>query len=259
MVARGRKISFLRQVSSGGVAFVQLTISTRFGRLPAVLSALKRKVFVVHSTADSSSERINLSYLSSYSSRGLRPAVSYPSDEVWVERIRSGDEEAFEALFHAFYDRLVEFVRLYAVVTSMAEDLVQNIFLDIWRRREDWYPRGALKAYLYGAARNKALEHLRNRRTARHYSYLLKEEQFVSRDGPEADLRFTELEHAVRRAIEELPERRRLVFKLSRQHDLTYAEIATLLGISVNTVENQMVHAIRFLRRRLSAYSTLRL
>lgn len=176
----------------------------------------------------------------------------------WVEGIRRGDHDAFEACFRAYYETLYGVVRSYVTAPQVIEGLLQDLFGDLWRRRGELNPRKDLQAYLCGAARNKALEHLRRERMRTRWvicGEVLEEAQGDPAGvSPERKLRSCELEAAIRKVYAELPERRRVIFNLSRQHGLTYAEIASLLGISVKTVETQMGRALRLFRKRLAAF-----
>lgn len=173
-----------------------------------------------------------------------------------LERLRNGDGLTFRSLFEEQYEPLCRFVKGYVGSIEVAEDLVQEVFLDLWQRCADLDPDRCPRAYLYGAARNQALKHLRRWHTRR------KVEQELG-DGPgrlqnsDSVLRDRELQQAVQQCLEALPTRRRLIFALSRQHDLTYVEIATLLDISVKTVETQMGHALRFFRKNLRAFLSI--
>ena len=182
------------------------------------------------------------------------PEAAYQRDDRHhADRIRHGDYAGFEALYRAHYKGLFAFVLHYVRVPETAEELVQDLFLKLWQQRKDWDSGGNVKAYLYAAARNNALKHLRHRKVERWWQREAKREGEAVAESPEATLRCKEVAEAVQRAIEEMPERRRLVFTLSRYHHLSYAEIATALDLSVNTVENQMVRALKHLRLRLNA------
>ena len=179
-------------------------------------------------------------------------------DQGWLAGVRRGEEAAFEALFLAYYEDLCHFASQY-VSHGVVEDLVQSIFLSLWRRREDLSAGLNLRAYLHKAVRNKALGHLDRRRVRERPSTqeVLRRQMLEKQrgqEGPEEALRRRKLEAAVQEALEALPERRRQVFTLSRESGLTYAEIAELLGISIKTVETQMGRALRFLERRLSRF-----
>lgn len=179
------------------------------------------------------------------------------SDQELAERIRGGSYAAFSRLFHLYYEDLVRFSEGYVKKPEVAEGLVQDVFVNIWRGRGDWNPRGTLKAYLFGAARNHSLKYLRRRRTLYRIKDELSHWTIAGVEGPDSAFEYEEFSQAVRRAIDELPERRRQVFRLSREQGLTYAEIAAVMDISVNTVENQMVRATKSLRSRLSTFLTI--
>ncbi len=109
-------------------------------------------------------------------------------------------------------------------------------------------------AYLYTAARNRALKHLRHRRVVARWAERVASAPLPT--GPQADerLRTREMAEAIRRAIDALPDRCRQIFLLSREKYLSYAEIAEVLGISVKTVETQMWRALKSLRKSLAPY-----
>lgn len=177
-------------------------------------------------------------------------------DHHWAERIQQGDRTAFKALFRTYSKPLCAFAEQYTKSPEIAEELVQDLFFKIWRDRADWSPTVSVKSYLYGAARNLALDYLKHERVVDAW----KQESFS--DGrstlrsPDEHFHREQLRQAVQEAIEDLPERRRQVFTLSRRHSLTYKEIATVLDISVKTVETHMRRAFRFLRERLAPRSS---
>ena len=167
----------------------------------------------------------------------------------WIERIRSGDEAAFEALFRALAPGLCVLVTRYVRSRAVAEELVQDLFLELWTRRTSLIVEQTLTAYLFAAARNRALNHLRREKRAARWQT----ESAVNDEGDGAALNESELLDALelQEAIEMLPARCRLIFTLNRQQQMTYAEIAASLGLSIKTVETQMGCALRSLRDRL--------
>jgi RNA polymerase sigma-70 factor (ECF subfamily) len=163
----------------------------------------------------------------------------------WIERLRQGDEAAFESLFRAFAPGLCAFVARYVDSQAVAEEIVQDLFLTIWRRRADLVVEQSVATYLFTAARNRAVNHLRHERVARRW-----EGSIVGRiESPGASAESELLEMLdLQDGIERLPARCRLIFTLSRQQGMTYAQIAESLGLSVKTVEVQMGRALRALR-----------
>jgi RNA polymerase sigma-70 factor (ECF subfamily) len=134
-----------------------------------------------------------------------------------------------------------------------AEEIAQDVMLELWRRRESLQLEQGFAAYLIRSTRNRALNHVRHQRiVAREVAAATLE----ARESPRTDAEVlgVELERAVREAIEALPERCREVFQLSREQGLRYAEIASVLEISVKTVEKRMGQALSELRDRLAPW-----
>lgn len=180
-------------------------------------------------------------------------------DERWTKRIRTGSHDAFEKLFFAYASDLCAFAAQHLDEEETAEDIVQEVFCDLWRRHESWDPAGTTKAYLYSAVRNKALDHLDHRQVGRNYRAAKKRDQKRGRGGAEdeplRDLQSRELRQMVDEAVESLPERRRMVYCMVRRHGMSYAEVSDSLDIATKTVENQMGRALKTLRDRLEEYS----
>lgn len=177
-------------------------------------------------------------------------------DRAWVARIRTGDEAAFEAMFRAYKDDLGAFIESCVRTRAVAEELLQELFLHIWDHRYSWEVPGPLNAYLFRAARNRTIDYLRRERLEITFRERLLREQsdgvsvISATTAPEL-LEAEELESAIERAVNQLPDRCREVFVLNRYHNLTYAEVAQVLGISVKTVETQMGRALLSLRQWL--------
>lgn len=169
----------------------------------------------------------------------------------WVARVRAGDERAFESLFRALAPGLCALATRYVGSRSVAEELVQDLFLDVWTRRESLHIEQTISAYLYTAVRHRALNHVRRERgpaRVRDTSFAMHPDDPDPR-APGASELLDALE--IQDAIDRLPARCRLVFTLHRQQDMSYGEIATSLGLSIKTVETQMGRALKSLRERL--------
>jgi RNA polymerase sigma-70 factor, ECF subfamily len=126
--------------------------------------------------------------------------------------------------------------------------VVQDLFFDLWTRRQHLVIEQALTSYLYIAARNRALNVMkRDLRAAAHATELAREP--VAHASPGESELLDALE--VQDAIAQLPARCRLIFTLNRQQDMSYGEIAASLGLSIKTVETQMGRALKAMRERL--------
>jgi RNA polymerase sigma-19 factor, ECF subfamily len=168
-------------------------------------------------------------------------------------RLKSGDQAAFDAIFRAHYAHLVGFAQGMLRDRATAEDVAQEVMLELWRRREDLVISESLRAYLLRATRNRSLNQLRHANVERRAEPRLVGEESVNATGA-SQLVASELKTALAEAVAELPPACREVFQLSRGQGLRYAEIASTLGISVKTVESQMGKALRHLRGRLAAW-----
>ena len=170
-----------------------------------------------------------------------------------LDRLRRGDAAAFEAIFRQWYAPLVATIAALLRDRGPAEEVVQDVMLELWRRRETLMLEQSLRAYLFQASRNRALNYLRRLRVESRGEPTIAA-TLPTPDQADSDVREDELRAAIQAAIGGLPDRCREVFELSRIHGLKYAEIATSLGISVKTVEAQMGKALRVMREKLAPW-----
>jgi RNA polymerase sigma-70 factor (ECF subfamily) len=178
-------------------------------------------------------------------------------DRRWARQIRTGDRSAFEKLFHAYVERLYVYAEEHIGSSSVAEDVVQDVFCDLWSRRSDWDPQGTVKAYLYRAVRNTALDRLDLRQVRDDWEEEKKQEDRSRPDvGPADALHQDELREAMEEAVEDLPVQQKTVYRLAHCHGLSYDEIASILGITRKTVENHMGRALQSLRSKLTRYAS---
>jgi RNA polymerase sigma-70 factor (ECF subfamily) len=180
-----------------------------------------------------------------------------PSDYDWIAGTRAGNYKAFDAMFVAYADPLCAYA--YGLLRSRddAQEIVQDLFLWIWENRTGWDVPGELRTYLYRSVRNRAISRMRHRRV--QHLFRLRSAATDSLEMPpravlpdaQDRLEAAELSRAIVRALETLPERCRQVFLLSRQHHMSYAEVAQVMQISPKTVENHMARALAGLRAAL--------
>lgn len=169
------------------------------------------------------------------------------------DSLAAGDIDAFHRAFDAYLDPLRRFVYTYVTSWEIAEELVNDAFLQLWRRLQEGESVRALKAYLYTAARNRAISHLRHRRVeVRHMQEYLQPHIRNARNVvlPEAerDVLARELAAVIQRAIDELPSRQREVVLLKWQRQATHEEIGQALGIAPKTVAEHFRRAVEYLR-----------
>lgn len=170
----------------------------------------------------------------------------------WTERIRKGDEQAFEELFRAHYSELCGFAADYLSSVDRARDVVQDTFLEIWKKRSNIKIKSSVKSYLYQAVRNRALNEIRKMKTKSEYLEVVNSETKGRKESTAiSKIEMSKLSDEINKAISELPERRRMAFLLHRRHGFTYKEVAQIMGIAPKTVENQIGRALKSLRSQL--------
>lgn len=176
------------------------------------------------------------------------------SDRDIVNAIQEGDESAFEALFREWYPALCGFARKFTSDPAEGEELVQEMFCQLWDKRSGFNPTTSLKAYLYAAVRNRCFNYLEHQKVRQRSQEAVT--QRIAEQGRQSSpvqlMEETETQVRIEHAIAELPDRCREVFELSRYDGLKYAEIAKKLEISPKTVEVQIGRALKHLRGALS-------
>ena len=179
--------------------------------------------------------------------------MSTESSENFASLLQSGDESAFQAIFHEFYVPVCKAVHRFIRDKGIVEDLAQDIFVRLWERREQINITSSLGAYLHRMAVNEAL------------TYIRRQKKFQINDIDDTDFKANEhstdevmagneLKANIAAAISQLPPRCQLIFKMSRYEEMTYKQIGEKLDISVKTVENQMGKALKILRDLLQNY-----
>ncbi len=168
--------------------------------------------------------------------------------------LRSGDEQVFEAIFRTYYERLCNYANTILHDMDEAEEMVQGAFLTVWEKHDSIEIHTSMKSYLYRAVHNSCLNRVKHYKVRREHGEAFKHQTDITIDDASQDLVGSELESLVASAIDSLPQQCRMVFRLSRFENLSYAEIADQLGISVKTVENHMTKALKTLRDRLKDY-----
>lgn len=172
-----------------------------------------------------------------------------------IERFKTGDKTAFELIFHEYYKPLVIYVTTILKSRDEAEDIVQQVFVTVWEKKEQLEIHTSLKAFLYRAVYNAAMNKLKQYAVREHYAGEIRSNAgFAQTDDR---LQQKELQHKLDEAINDLPEQCARIFKMSRYDQLKYQQIADALDLSVKTVENQMGRALKLLREKLKDYLPL--
>jgi RNA polymerase sigma-70 factor (ECF subfamily) len=167
-----------------------------------------------------------------------------------LARIRRGDRDAFEQFFRAWYPRLADYAVRLLQSRDAAEDAVQDVLVALWERRDKLPDGSAMVGYLFRSVRNRSLNQLRQKRTRGKWLASLEAEPAIPPEA-ETGIEAGDLDRAYRAALAQVSPRGREVFLLSRDHGLSYPQIAESLGISIKTVETLMGRVLRTLRSEL--------
>ena len=169
------------------------------------------------------------------------------NDLALYAEVKKGNVKAFEQLFDRHYRQLCQFSMHITGNLEASEELVSDVLANLWLRRDNLNIEKNLKVYLYQSIKNQSINHL-NKKEVLHDS--LEEpsgEIGLSSYRPDELACYQELQQQLQFLIDQMPPKRRLIFRMSRLEGFTYAEISEILSISVNTVQNQMVAAVKFM------------
>ncbi|MBQ9310897.1 MAG: RNA polymerase sigma-70 factor [Bacteroidales bacterium] len=179
--------------------------------------------------------------------------------ETVAARIRNGQREAFDELFSAQWPSLVSYASMMLGSRADGQDVVQAVFLNLWKNRGNLQDDTPMDAYLMRAVYNRSLNIIRSGKVRRTHdsvwSARIREELSVCYDPDRNDVMRrifgAEARQAIQDAIETLPERCREIFRMRYEDGRSASEVAGILGISVSTVNNQVFKALGLLRKDL--------
>ena len=169
-----------------------------------------------------------------------------PFISIDIERLINGDEKVFKSLFDYSYVGMVQRAVYYTNDLDTAEDIVQEVFMRLWEKREELRGIQNIQGYLLFSIRNKCLNLLEHQQVMDKYrQYCLLQEVSDEEDEPETFI------EKVGNLLNKLPEKRRKVLEMSVLESKSYAEIAASLSISLNTVKDHINKAYAFLREEV--------
>ena len=167
------------------------------------------------------------------------------------------NEQAFERLFRDQYAVLCGYARKYVDDLDQAEEIVQDMFFNLWQRRQQMDINISVEAYLFRSVRNACLNYLKHLKVREEHRLATNAEIRQKEQEVHDSVIALELQERIEEVVESLPPERKRIFKMSRYEELKYKEIAEKLNLSVKTVEAQMSKALKHLRLHLSDYLAL--
>ncbi|WP_372645907.1 RNA polymerase sigma-70 factor [Ancylomarina sp.] len=173
-----------------------------------------------------------------------------------TKQIREGNLKEFERVFKEFYPQLCLYALRFVKTKDLSEEIVQNLFCQIWENRKELNIHTSIKAYLYRSTYHNALQVLRKMGSHNRYKEYIKH-HFDENDSSTNTLEEKEINKIVQQTLSSLPQRCGTIFKMSRFEGLKYQEIAQKLSISIKTVEANMGKALKVFRHNLKDYICL--
>jgi len=177
-------------------------------------------------------------------------AVSY-TDEVLIAQIKGGDDSAFSKIYERYWEEL--FIIAAKVLRSKEEaaDVVQDVFLSLWNRKNEITITSSLAAYLKTSVRYKAIHYIEKNVTRRDYLALLTDTAVHLVTNPEMQLHLKQMQAIINETVENMPAKMKEVYTLSRKEHLNHRQIAEQLGISTETVKKHVQHALQLIKTAL--------
>lgn len=175
------------------------------------------------------------------------------TDEQLIGRIRQNDQKAFRLLFDRHYKTLLGTAINVLKDVDSGKDMVQEVFFQIWKKRESLEIRTSVIAYLKRAVINRCFNQIKARKSTTSTEQLEQTQSAIP--SATENLEANDLQQAIKKALDGLPERCRLVFTMRRMEGLSHKEIAEKLDISPKTIENQMTKALKVLREAVRIFN----
>lgn len=184
----------------------------------------------------------------------MRKDFSTYTDEELFLLVKQGHKDAFEDIYKRFWQELLDAAYRRVKVQEAAMELVQNLLVDLYLKRETISLNTSLRNYLHTSLKNRVLNNVRSQLVRNTYQQHVLNDSGLYQSDAASTLQLKELQRHIDESCASMPEKCREVFYLSRREQLSYQHIARQLNISVNTVEKHMVKALKILRSHLKQY-----
>jgi len=173
------------------------------------------------------------------------------NEKTLVFKLRNNDVEAFDFLYHQYSNKLFRFAFSLLKNEEDACEIIQETFFRIWEKRTKIDSSKSFKSFLFSVSYHLIIDQLRERLKDREFRNSLEKHFNKQVNLQENRLDYNTLETEINKAVDELPEKRKQIYRLSREQGFTYKEIAGQLGVKPKTVENQINLALKHIKTRL--------
>ncbi len=175
----------------------------------------------------------------------------------YILGLKEGDFSSFDKLFELYHKRIFCFARALLKNKEDAEEIVQDVFIRVWQKRQDIKEHLNFKSYIFTITYNLVIDRFRDRIKDEKIREALENETIESTFSVEKDINYSQLNDLVKETIEAFPPQQKTVYKMSRTYGLTHREIALQLNISVNTVKNHVSNALKEIKNAISHTSLI--
>lgn len=170
------------------------------------------------------------------------------TDDALMQLLRSSDAAAFAEIYRRYWEKLAFHALKVIDSREDARDIVQEVFVSVWKRRFEIEVKGPLIVYLLKCVRNSAIRYIEKNITRHHYLQTLSDTVAADLTDPSGYFEYRELQSKVDQAVASLPPKMQEIYLLSRNEKMSYKQIADHLGIAENTVRKQLSNALKSLR-----------
>ncbi|WP_316817125.1 RNA polymerase sigma-70 factor [Pedobacter nyackensis] len=178
------------------------------------------------------------------------------SDYELLKRCKEGNSRAFDLLFDRYFNKLNHFALKYIRQQSVTEELIMDLMLKVWEKKDSFREEGSLGPYLFKSLKNAMIDYFRKKELSTTPICKLVEDSFTQDTTNEA-VSYNELQKIYLDSLNQLSPQRKLVFEMSRHENLSYRQIADTLNLSVKTVESHVSTSLLFLRKKMKNHVSL--
>jgi RNA polymerase sigma-70 factor (family 1) len=171
-----------------------------------------------------------------------------------INRLKRGEEAAYEMLFREYYQLLTVFANKYVRNIETSKEIVQDLFVHLYEKRNQLDINSSLKSYLFRSTQNRSINYINAQKIRNKYAEHVKFNTSIEENSLENEVNKTELEHALYMAIDDLPPKCQTIFKMNRFEGLSNSEIAEKLSLSKRTIETQISKALKILRIKMKPF-----
>jgi RNA polymerase sigma-70 factor (ECF subfamily) len=175
----------------------------------------------------------------------------YDDEQILLGKVAEGDRKAFNRLYAVHIENVYNYIYLFTKSKEETEEILQEVFVNIWKHREKLAAVNSFKHYVFRAAKNRLINHLRHTRIKNRVFSEIREHAVIMQASADDEIIYRESYRLIQEAVEKLPPKRKAIFKMHIEEEISYAEIAEQLKISISVVKKQFYKACHSVRQYL--------